>query len=236
MDDLEMLSSVSGFQFSGKPVNDLESSEYTIANILVDESGSVNSFKNELERAIRAAVESCAKSPRAEAMLVRVAAFADTLREIHGFLPLSDIDLNRYDGSVHPHGSTALHDATLESIETVDAYANKLVANRYTVNGICFIITDGGENASRTANIAKIVARIDQIRQQEKLESLKIVLVGVGGYDFTTYAANAKFDQYVNIGDATPQKLARLADFVSKSISSSSQALGTGGASQNITF
>jgi hypothetical protein len=36
------------------------------------------------------------------------------------------------------------------------------------------------------------------------------------------------------MGNVTPGKLAKLAQFVSKSISSQSQALGTGGASQPV--
>ena len=39
---------------------------------------------------------------------------------------------------------------------------------------------------------------------------------------------------HIDVGDATPRKLAKLAAFVSQSISSQSQALGTGGPSQNI--
>jgi len=46
----------------------------------------------------------------------------------------------------------------------------------------------------------------------------------------------AGIDQFVSIGEATPAKLAKLADFISRSISSTSQALGTGNASQPLTF
>lgn len=245
-----MLQTTSGFGFTAKPVADLESQAYTIGNILCDNSGSVSGYKTELEKAISAAAEACLKSPRAEDMLLRVATFNDSLSEIHGFLSLNDIGdpavadaaqriSQHYNGSIRCGGSTALYDAALESIETVRAYAEKLVANRYSANGICFIITDGGENASRTASIQKIKDALHKVRTDEKLESLKVVLVGVGsGMDqyFQDFANQCGFDQYINIGDATPAKLARLAAFISKSISSSSQALGTGGQSQNIVF
>src|SRR5438128_2007010 len=47
---------------------------------------------------------------------------------------------------------------------------------------------------------------------------------------------DAGFTQYVEIGDADPKTFAKLAQFVSKSISAQSQSLGTGGPSQSLVF
>ena len=45
------------------------------------------------------------------------------------------------------------------------------------------------------------------------------------------------FTQYVKLEDADPRTLAKLADFISKSILSQSQTLGTGGTQSNhLTF
>ena len=76
----------------------------------------------------------------------------------------------------------------------------------------------------------------------EALESVVSVLIGVnvqdrtaGGYlqDFKT---DVGFTQYLELGQADPKTLAKLADFVSRSISAQSQSLGTGGPSQSLTF
>jgi len=238
--DTEMLQSVSGFQFSGKPIDQLSGgNDYTCAGVLVDTSGSVYGFKAELEKMIQAAVGACAKSPFSEAMLVRVAGFNDASYEIHGFIGVNDIDQNRYVGILTCDGSTALYDAALENVETIKAYAEKLASNDYNVNGIGFVITDGQENSSRIGNPAKIKDALEQVKKDEKLKQLKMILVGIGtGNDayFQRLAKDCGFDQCILMGDATPQKLARLGGFVSKSISSSSQALASGGVSQNITF
>lgn len=71
--------------------------------------------------------------------------------------------------------------------------------------------------------------------------SFNTVLVGVGNDPaiqslLKQFKDEAGLDQYVNMGDATPNNLAKLAAFVSKSISSTSQALGTGSPSQPLTF
>lgn len=238
--DTEALQSVSGFSFSGASVADLEDSDaYCITNILIDKSSSVGGFQNDLEKALQTTVDACRKSPLAESMLVRVGLFNERLSELHGFVALRDIDAAKYQGAIRPSGGTALYDAVLETIETAKAYGEKLHASRYTVNGIGFVATDGEENSSTVGSIAKIKAALAAIRTEEKFESFKFVLIGIGSHGdayFNKLASDCGFDQCVLIGDATPQKLARLADFVSKSISSASQALGTGGASQNITF
>jgi hypothetical protein len=46
----------------------------------------------------------------------------------------------------------------------------------------------------------------------------------------------AGIDQYINIGKADANTLAKLADFISKSISSQSQSLNSGGPSQPIVW
>jgi len=53
---------------------------------------------------------------------------------------------------------------------------------------------------------------------------------------FGKISEQAHLTQYVDAGDATPKKLAKLAQFVSQSIASQSQSLGTGAASQPLTF
>jgi hypothetical protein len=50
------------------------------------------------------------------------------------------------------------------------------------------------------------------------------------------YASDAGFSQYVDAGKADAKNLAKLAQFISKSISSQSQSLGSGGASKPLVF
>ncbi len=74
----------------------------------------------------------------------------------------------------------------------------------------------------------------------ENLESIKVILIGVGDSGrvqtyLDTLKNDAGLDQFVWVGNADAKALAKMADFVSRSISSSSQALGTGGASKNLT-
>ena len=75
---------------------------------------------------------------------------------------------------------------------------------------------------------------------------IKIIIIGFNdpksGYQSSVakylqqLVDNLKLDQYVDVGSMTPEKAAKVFGFVSKSISSQSQHLGTGGPSQNLTF
>jgi hypothetical protein len=71
-------------------------------------------------------------------------------------------------------------------------------------------------------------------RRAENLESILLILVGVTQDDvkLNTYLQTVKddggFDSYISIGTASPGKIAKLASFISQSISSTSSALGTG--------
>ncbi len=73
----------------------------------------------------------------------------------------------------------------------------------------------------------------------EIVESMVTVLVGVNAseykYELDNFYQEAGLTQYIDAGEATKGKLAKLAEFVSQSISSQSQSLGTGGPSQNIS-
>mgnify|MGYP002622060811 FL=1 len=111
----------------------------------------------------------------------------------------------------------------------------------FDVNGIVFVITDGEDNISKTtANQVK--AALEQAVKGENLESMVSVLIGVNVQDPYVAAAlndfnnTAGFTQYVELDNANKNTLAKLAQFVSKSISSQSQALGSGGPSQSIVF
>ena len=228
---------VSQFQFSGQKVAELTSTEYTLAGIALDLSSSVGPFAQELARAYAAVVKACRKSPRAHNLLLRGATFNDAVQELHGFVELNR--LHEDQTTFAPNGMTALCDGTLDAIEAIETYGRELTNKDFFVNGIVVIVTDGAENHSRFATLQKIKDDLARIARAEQLESLKTILIGIG--DSTQVKAGleqfqkeAGLDQFLWVGDATPTRLAKLAEFVSKSISSASLSLGTGGPSLNL--
>ncbi len=232
------------FNFSAVRIDDLGATEYTLATIVTDITSSVQPFAAELLKCVGMIVDACAKSPRADNLLLRLMTFNTGLYEVHGFKPLADIDPNGYK-PFKPYGMTALYDAAYSGISATLEMARRLIDQDFDVNGCVYIITDGMDNASKMTP-KSIADKIGAAMAKEEIESLTTVLVGLidtkSSYakdvrqSLTTFEVEAGLSQFVDAGDATPQRLAKLAQFVSQSISQQSRALGSGAVSQPLTF
>lgn len=239
--ELEELSlNASPFNFSATKIDNLGATEYTLVSIAQDVSGSVDGYVSEMEKCIASIVEACRKSPRADNLMLRLQTFNQSHNEIHGFKMLSDCNLNDYNNFLNPGGQTSLYDSAVNAIDALATYGKSLIDNDYTTNGILIIITDGMDNCS-SCNVNKVKELLEKIHRDESLESLVTILVGVG-VDASTnsyledFKNEVSFTQYVGLKDANASTMAKLAKFVSQSISSQSSALGTGGPSQSLSF
>ncbi|MDO8469995.1 MAG: hypothetical protein Q7S84_03190 [bacterium] len=228
-----------GFHFSATRIEHLGATEYTLVTIAVDVTGSVDDFADDLLKCLQTAVESCKKSPRSNNLLLRLILFSSSLsggiEEIHGFKPLGEIDPGAYQ-PLKTGGMTPLFDAVYSGVGATNAYAKQLMSQNFLANGIVFVLTDGDDNAS-SSTPRMIRAEIDRGQKGEDIESLVPILIGVNAKlhtkELQRFATEADL-KYIDIGDATKGKLAKLAEFVSQSVSSQSQAIGTGGPSQAI--
>ena len=228
------------YGYSHTSLDELGATEYTLVTIVVDQSGSVSPFKSDMEAAIKEVVKSCAHSPRADNLMLRLVGFDNSVVEIHGFKLLENCNLADYDHCMTIGGATALYDASENSVVATTDYSKKLVDNDFNTNGIVFIITDGDDNNS-AMNSASVGKAVQKAMATEALESIVTVLIGVGTVSnpglstrLDQFKNDSGLSQYVEIGNANAKTLAKLAAFVSKSISSQSQSLGSGVASTPI--
>ncbi len=232
--DLQQLNAGSGYKFSATQINKLGASEYTLASIVVDASSSVAGFGPQLEQALKTVFKACDKSPRKDNLMLRVTQFSSQLTELHGFKLLGAIVEKDYDNILQIGGSTALFEAMDEAIQSTGTYGKQLTGQDFLCNAIVVVITDGENNTGNIMDAAQVKKALLTARRSENLESILLILVGVTNDDVTlnTYLQTVKddagCDQYVSIGKATPGKIAKLADFISQSISSTSTALSNG--------
>jgi hypothetical protein len=229
---------VGNFAFSGVRPDKLGATEYTLVTLVMDKTGSVSGAEAELLAVKRAVVAACQKSPRAEYLMLRSVEFNDGVDEVHGFVELNAIDAASY-AAPRCSGATALFDASFAAVAATNEYARSLAENDFGANGIVIVVTDGEDNVSAETP-ASVAAEMLRGVRNEWLESLNVILVGVNAVRckvaLEDFRQSAGLTQYVDIGDATAQNLARLADFVARSISAQSQSLGTGGPSQALAF
>jgi len=231
----------SHYGYSATRLEELGATEYTVATIVCDVSGSTAAFTFDMESAITKIVQASKFSPRADNLLLRLVVFDDTLTELHGFKLLENCDLADYGGILRSGGSTALYDATENAVTSTINYGQKLLAGDFSANAIFFVITDGMDNASRLP-AKKVKEALSKAVTSEALESIVSVLIGVNvqspevGRYLQQFQMEAGFTEYIELDRADAKTLARLAQFVSQSISAQSQALGTGGSSHSLVF
>ena len=229
------------YGFSATRIDSLGASEYTLVTIVTDVSPSVSGFVQEMENTLREIVTACKYSPRADNLMLRLVTFSGDMQETHGFKLLEQCRLDDYKGSLTIGSATALYDAAENCITAMNVYGKQLTDADFGVNGIVFVITDGEDNAS-TLGVQNVREALERATQTESMRALVSILVGVNVQDgrigsyLQDFKNEAGFTHYVEIGKASARALAKLADFVSRFISSQSQALGSGVTSQSLTF
>jgi hypothetical protein len=239
----------SHYGYTATKPDELGATEYTLATVVLDISGSTSGFRAEMEEVFKATVRACRQSPRADNLLLRAVVFADRMEELHGYKLLSNINEGDYAGVLsgpkkpNVGVSTALYDASLNAVEAMTAYAQTLKQPGYDFdsNAIVVVITDGMDTDSR-ASANSVGKALKNPVNDEVLESVRSILIKINVNDPTAkryladFEQKAGFDQSIDAGDADDKTIAKVSEFVSKSISAQSQALSTGGPSQSLSF
>lgn len=243
---------VGHFGFTATNLDDLGAAGYTLATLVLDRSGSTEGFQKEMEQAVKACVEALkgSKTIDPETIMLRVLTVDSQCEELHGFIPLADIDPARYDGTLKARGMTAMYDGLVNASEAAAAYGEQLTKDHFTANAITIGITDGLNNAgrfSRQSDVVAVKAAFEAAKKRECLESHTTILIGVnasGTFDgvrvgdaLKQFHSEAGFTvPMIDLKDASPQTIAKIGRFITDSVSSTSKSLGTGAASQKITF
>ena len=167
-----------------------------------------------------------------------------------------------FNGEFKPIGSTALIEAGVNLADSLRVYGGLMVDdNDYEVNGGLFLMTDGANNsgkypASDGSDNHHLKEAFDRIRAEEKIESFAPYLIAVGCTNPTYRAALEKLASdceftpvphhdeakrkagetlpFLDVTDVSTSGLARLAQWISESLSETSKALGSGGPSKPI--
>ena len=236
------------FNFSGIDPDDLVNpeDEYTLVSLAEDVSPSTSNCRKAMAEGMKTVNLACKKDPRAAKIMVHSARFGSSIQEVHGFKPINDINADDYKPSRSIGSSTCLYDAIFNAVSACSHYAEILdKSGDISSNAIIFVFTDGMDNSS-SVGPKTILDKLEEIKMKEVLESIKIIILGFNDSSSSYQSSVAKYlqdlvdalglDQYVDIGPMTPAQAAKVFGFVSQSISSQSQHLGTGGPSQNLVF
>lgn len=226
-----------GFGFSGVRLARLTEVGYTLISIGVDTTGSIQAHKKEFHEALLMVIRACRLHPKAHTLLLRVFEFNSNvgIKEMHGFIPVLDTKDSDYP-ELDPRGMTPLYDAMYSGVSSVAKMAAGMTINRFDVNGVAYTITDGFDNSSAMTP-SSTANELERAVESEEIESLQHFLLGcgIGGAAFDNLAKESGSQHYA-VSGLDEKSLARISSFISRSISSTSQALGSGRPSQPLAF
>lgn len=212
----------------GVTVDDLTGDEVTLFVEVIDRTGSMGGYRDDVIRAYNEQLQALLDSKAADSILMSSWLFntSSTLR--HGFLPLTDVpklDQNSYS----PNGSTALYDAIIDAFTSVVAYGQSLRDAGVRTKVVIVVITDGEDNASN--NTAAKVATVAKDMLNQEIYTLAFVAFGVSG---KAIAKQIGFPDN-NVMDETSNATAirRALNTISKSVIRASQTIIGQGSSQS---
>jgi hypothetical protein len=219
------------FKYKTERIDNLGSSSYALVTISIDISKSTFHFASVLLEMVKNIIMACKQNSLSETILVRLVVFNHELNEIHGFKLLDDINPDDYEPFV-PKGFTALKDALYSSVGASEDFSEYLIKQEYReVVSVCYTVTDGWDNVS-TMTEESIKGKIEKANANETVSSLTTILIGLCNPTDTETVNNLKklkedagLSDFVNFGNATPDKLAQIGNMVSQHISSTSQSL-----------
>jgi len=238
-----------GFEYTNTAIDKLDSTTYTLGTLVIDVTGSLCGWEDELKMIATRIVEKLKGEDTAKNILWRVIIFSSSIgvRELHGFRLLQDIDPVRDYPELICGGMTNLFDATGSAIEATLVEGRRLYDEELDVNAITVLLTDGDENDSRKIKTAaEIKEKTDAAIRGEQVESYRTILVGVNTGDKTSWATHvtkklndfkdeAGLTEYIDMKDFDEKAIKKIILQVSSITSDTSKQLGSGGPSQ-MTF
>lgn len=232
------------YKYTGQPMDKLGGSKYTLVTLALDMSPSIEEFVPDMEQMCGTIIKACQRDPNKESIMFRFTGFHEKVLELQGFTELRHYDPDQFQGAIKVGNSTALFEATYEAILATDNYGEELVNADCMCNAVLFILTDGKNMINGHASPNLISQKIKEIRADEgarTVESINTILVGASDRPDVTdalerFQKTAELAQFVRMGEANESNLANLGNFVSQSVSSTSQALGSGGPSAPLSF
>lgn len=165
----------------GTPLDQLASNDVTLAMNIIDMSGSMNSYSQNLIQAYNDDYLAAMRgSTAADDILVSTILFNDTVTLLHGYVPLPAApQLDRSDYA--PSGTTALYDAVAGGLTNMVLYAQQLRQSGIMVRCIVIVYSDGADNASKQR--AKEIRRAATELLKHEMYTLAYVGFRSGGID-----------------------------------------------------
>ena len=178
---------------------------------MVDCSGSMYQFENDMRKALRDFQEALINSKEADEILIARADFADRI-SVGRYKKISEFATN-YDAS----GMTALNDTIVEGVEKLDQYRSFLKQEGMRVKAVFAIFSDGEDTSSRHS-VAEARQKIEYLNNEE----IVTAFISFGG-GATQSAKDLKFKNILDVSSSASE-LRKAFNCLSKSVIENSKS------------
>lgn len=203
LDDIEM---------ENTSIEEINSENINLMFLGIDQSGSMDSFRNDMNHSLNEFKDALTNSREADEILVARADFEDAIA-IGGYKKISE-----FDTSFRAGGCTAMYDAVTEGTRKLKEYRQYLKDQGVRVKAVFAVFSDGLDNASKSS-FSEAKRSVDFLNDEE----ITTAFISFGG----KAATEAKSLGFRNILDVTSSasELRKAFDCLSKSVIESSKSV-----------
>lgn len=193
-------------------VEEIDSENINLIFLGIDQSGSMDSFRNDMNYSLNEFKDALTNSKEAEEILVARADFEDAIT-IGGYKKISE-----FDTSFRVGGCTAMYDAVTEGTGKLKEYRQYLKDQGVRVKAVFAVFSDGLDNASKSS-FGEAKSCVEFLNNEE----ITTAFISFGG----TATREARSLGFRNILDVTSSasELRKAFDCLSKSVIESSKSV-----------
>lgn len=208
------------FGFDNHNPDNIQSSDTINVVFVVDNSSSVASFSDAMEKAFNDMKNNLKKSHVREQIFFSTVVFNHEIISQTGFQPIESV----VDVAFNCGGSTSLYRSARAAMSNAISYRTTLEDNGINCKTLFFIITDGADTEGNAGEgyAAEVKKMIDNLLAEERnFGSFTSILFGVGSdtYSFET-AQKLMGIQQLALLSSSPEDVRKMIAFISTSISS----------------
>jgi von Willebrand factor type A domain len=216
---VQNLNGQAGLGCVGAQVDSLNTDDVTLLSVIIDESGSMGSVRNDVIDAFNQMTRALHDSKAQDSILMSAWKFSNAPTLLFGYTPIDSVpDLTP--ALYMPDGGTALYDATMNGLTGLVGYGQDLRNNGIRTRSIAVVISDGDDNMSKHSSTAVRTVAQDLIRQ----ETYTLAFIGLGDpASFTHIAGQMGFPSVLTVSNSA-KDIRRALNMISGSVIRASQA------------
>jgi uncharacterized protein YegL len=160
MDNIMVIDGLDEIEIQNTPIDDINSEVVNLIMVEIDNSGSMEPYKNDMITSLNNFRDALQNSKEADEMLVARANFSSNI-QVGGYKKIDQFDVNYSAG-----GMTAMYDAIVKGADELFKYMEYLKQQGMRVKAVFSIFSDGEENSSR-ATLQEAKSKIKELNDKE---------------------------------------------------------------------